>query len=51
MAESGLDLRTWLAVIGVFALFFGFPAVSIALDVRKKRRQEDEADRIRMELS
>jgi hypothetical protein len=40
MAENGLDLRTWLTVIGVFVLFFGFPAATIAFDVRKKRRQE-----------
>jgi|tagenome__1003787_1003787.scaffolds.fasta_scaffold19667512_1 hypothetical protein len=43
MAENGLDLRTWLTVIGVFALFFGFPAATIAFDARKKRRQEARA--------
>jgi len=41
MAENGLDLRTWLTVIGVFALFFGFPAATIALDLRKKRPEEE----------
>jgi hypothetical protein len=40
MAENGLDLRTWLTVIGVFALFFGFPAAAVAFDLRKKRRHE-----------
>jgi hypothetical protein len=40
MAEGGFDLRTWVAVIGVFVLFFGVPAATIALDMRKKRRQE-----------
>jgi len=41
MAEGGLDLRTWLAVVGVFVLFFGVPAASIAFDVRKKRREQE----------
>jgi hypothetical protein len=40
MAENGLDLRTWLTVIGVFALFFGFPAATIAFDLRKARRKQ-----------
>jgi hypothetical protein len=43
MAENGLDLHTWLTVIGVFALFFGFPAGMIAFDLRKTRKQEDRA--------
>lgn len=43
MAENGLDLRTWLAVIGVLALFFGFPAASIAFDLRKQRRKHGTA--------
>jgi len=44
MAENGIDLRTWLAVIGVFVLFFGLPAASIAFDMRKKRREAARAD-------
>jgi hypothetical protein len=40
MTENGLDLRMWLSVIGVFVLFFGFPAATIAFDLRKKRRRE-----------
>lgn len=40
MAENGLDLRTWLTVIGVLALFFGFPAATIAFDLRKARRKQ-----------
>lgn len=43
MAENGLDLRTWLTVIGVFALFFGFPAAVVAFDMRKQRRHEARA--------
>jgi hypothetical protein len=42
MAENGLDLRTWLTVVGVFVMFLGFPAASIAYDVRKKRRERDQ---------
>ena len=45
MAENGLDLRTWLTVIGVFALFFGYPAAAVAFDLRKARRSQ--ADRAR----
>lgn len=40
MAENGLDLRTRLIVVGVFVMFFGFPAASIAYDLRKKRREQ-----------
>ena len=38
MDGNGLDLRTWLTVLGVFLMFFGFPAATIAWDLRKKRR-------------
>jgi hypothetical protein len=43
MAENGLDLRTWLTVVGVFVMFFGVPAASIAFDLRKKRREQADA--------
>lgn len=41
MDGNGLDLRTWLTVVGLFALFFGLPAVSLVRDQRKRtgRRQ------------
>jgi hypothetical protein len=35
---NGLDLRTWLTVLGVFVMFFGLPAASLAYDHRKKQR-------------
>ena len=38
MAEGGLDLRTWLTLLGVLTVFFGIPAITVAVDVRKKRR-------------
>ena len=43
MAENGLDLRTWLTVIGIFVMFFGFPVATIALDLRKQHRKQSEA--------
>ncbi|HET6910084.1 MAG TPA: hypothetical protein VFH54_12145 [Mycobacteriales bacterium] len=35
---NGLDLRTWLTVVGLFVLFFGLPAASLAHDRRKRHR-------------
>lgn len=40
MAENGLDVRTWLTVVGIFVMFFGFPVATIALDLRKQRRKQ-----------
>ena len=43
MAENGLDVRTWLTVVGIFVMFFGFPVATIALDLRKQRRKQPDA--------
>jgi hypothetical protein len=39
MAENGFDLATWLAIPGVFLLFFGLPMGMLEYDRRKKLRQ------------
>ena len=38
MAESGLDLATWLTIVGVFVLFFGLPLATLEYDRRKALR-------------
>lgn len=43
MVENGLDLRTWLTIVGIFVLFFGLPAATIAFDLRKQRRSNEQA--------
>ena len=45
MAEEGLDVRTWLTILGVLVVFFVLPALTLEYDRRKKlrrtHRQED----------
>lgn len=48
MAEDGIDLRTWLTILGVFVGFFLLPAVTLEYDRRKKRRQPNhDEDKLR----
>lgn len=44
MDGNGLDLRTWLTIVGLFVLFFGLPAASLAHDRRKRHRGRLESD-------
>ena len=39
MADEGLDLRTWLTIVGVFVTFFALPALMLKQERRKKRRE------------
>jgi hypothetical protein len=39
MAEGGLDVRTWLTILGVFVVFFVLPAFALEYDRRKKPRR------------
>jgi hypothetical protein len=39
VAESGLDARTWLTLLGIFVLFFLVPGGVLEWDRRKRQRQ------------
>lgn len=39
MAEEGLDVRTWLTILGVLVGFFVLPALTLEYDRRKKLRR------------
>lgn len=36
MEDSGIDLRTWLVVLGVMVAFFGLPGAVLESDRRKR---------------
>lgn len=38
--HEGLDLRTWLTIVGVFVVFFGLPALALLHDRRKELRRQ-----------
>lgn len=40
MAEEGLDVRTWLTILGVFVVFFVLPAFALEYDRRRKPRPD-----------
>jgi hypothetical protein len=37
---EGLDVKTWLTIIGVLVLFFVLPACTLEYDRRKRLRDE-----------
>ena len=39
--DEGLDLKTWLTLIGVFVVFFALPFVVLERD--RRRRDHDDA--------
>lgn len=38
--DEGLDLRTWLTLIGVFVAFFALPFAVLERDRRKRDRDD-----------
>jgi len=36
--DEGLDLKTWLTLIGVFVVFFALPLFVLEMDRRKRDR-------------
>jgi len=42
--DEGLDLRTWLTLIGVLVGFVGVPGLLLELERRRGHREEDRAE-------